>query len=222
MLPAFVGLISQIDGAFGHGAALFVVFWVFTPRPAFGSGNIFLRHFGEALYQNWIGAVSCETQGLLCFFQVKGRVCHGAHRSDQAGAQHSLSPIEAEGGAVMGYSPTSGPDIPIKIAHIGKINKSSKYAYCNFGGCSSPLIQAWISDICRGSPYWTHWNLRPPVFKTMKCIGLRHLSPVMPGDGTAIAKVQSRLLLSVCPVPDSGPQEFGGTLERSCRNGGIT
>src|SRR6266700_7740666 len=48
--------------------------------------------------------------------------------------------------------------------------------YCNFGGCSSPLIQACISDNRIGSPpsHWTHWNLRPPVSRTMKCIGLRH------------------------------------------------
>jgi hypothetical protein len=48
--------------------------------------------------------------------------------------------------------------------------------YCNFGGCSSLVIQACISDICRGSApsHWTHWNLRPPVFATTKCIGLRH------------------------------------------------
>src|SRR6266478_4218531 len=47
---------------------------------------------------------------------------------------------------------------------------------CNFGGCSSPLIKACISAnrIGSASSHRTHWNLRPPVFKTMKCIGLRH------------------------------------------------
>ena len=42
------------------------------------------------------------------------------------------------------------------------------------------------------------------------------------GDGTAIAKVYSPLLLSVCTVPDSGPQEFGGLGAFPCRNGGMT
>ncbi len=42
------------------------------------------------------------------------------------------------------------------------------------------------------------------------------------GDGTAIAKVYNRLLLSVCTVPDSGPQESGGLGAFPYRNGGMT
>jgi hypothetical protein len=60
--------------------------------------------------------------------------------------------------------------------------------YCNFGGCSSPLIKACISDNRIGSTrsHWTHWNLRPPVFKAMKCIGLRHFGQVGVGRFSAM------------------------------------
>jgi hypothetical protein len=48
--------------------------------------------------------------------------------------------------------------------------------HCSLGGCSSRLNQACTSDNRMGSmpSHWRHWNLRPPVFKTMKCISLRH------------------------------------------------
>ena len=63
-----------------------------------------------------------------------------------------------------------------KRSGLNERGRQLRRPYCNFGGCSSPLIQACISDNRIGSPpsHWTHWNLRPPVSKTMKCIGLRH------------------------------------------------
>jgi hypothetical protein len=45
-----------------------------------------LRQFGEALDQHWIGILPGEAKRLFCFVSVVGRVCHGTHRSDQAGA----------------------------------------------------------------------------------------------------------------------------------------
>jgi len=52
--------------------------------------------------------------------------------------------------------------------------------YCIFGRWSSPLIQAWMSDIRIGSApsHLTHLNFRPPVLTTMKCIGLRYFGQV--------------------------------------------
>jgi hypothetical protein len=35
----------------------------------------------------------------------------------------------------------------LSITHSTQLRRP----YCNFGGCSSPFIHAWISDICRGS-----------------------------------------------------------------------
>jgi hypothetical protein len=57
-----------------------------------------------------------------------------------------------------------------------KRGRQLRRPYCNFGGCSSPLIQACTSDNRIGSTpsHWTHWNLRRPVSNTMKCIGLLH------------------------------------------------
>ena len=79
----------------------------------------------------------------------------------------------ARGGAVL--STTASRKQPDK-----KEAAQLRRPYCNFGGCSSPLIKACISDNRIGSTrsHWMHWNLRPPVFKSMKCIGLLHFGQV--------------------------------------------
>ena len=85
------------------------------------------------------------------------------------------------GGAVL--STTAGRMEPDK-----KEAAQLRRPYCNFGGCSSPSIKACISDNRIGSTpsHWTHWNLRPPVFKAMKCIGLRHFGQVGVGRVSAM------------------------------------
>jgi hypothetical protein len=61
--------------------------------------------------------------------------------------------------------------------------------YCNFGGCNSPLNQASISDNRIGSTlsHLTHWNLPPPVFIAMKCIGLLHFGQVGDAGGGRVS-----------------------------------
>lgn len=108
----------------------------------------------------------------------KGTTSHNPALLDRAvppTARHGPAfnlPI-ARGGAVL--STTASRKQPDK-----KEAAQLRRPYCNFGGCSSPLIKACISDNRIGSTrsHWTHWNLRPPVFKSVKCIGLRHFGQV--------------------------------------------
>jgi hypothetical protein len=59
-------------------------------------------------------------------------------------------------------------------------DQANQRSHRSLGGCNSPFIQACTSDNRMGSTssHRTHWNVRRPDFKTMKCMALRHSGQV--------------------------------------------
>jgi hypothetical protein len=62
--------------------------------------------------------------------------------------------------------------------------------------------------------HWTHWNLRPPVFAMMKCIGMRHFGQGGGGGFFGMTRTLSLSGASTAELTVAGDAEDGTAMAK--------